>query len=182
MADDKNNKKKKYTEEEKKEFLQKTAYIPDDETLKEMGIPNVGKPTRPGASADSSGYLARRVNALDKMESDYIDNKNPKIPKDVKERKVGRFEGGNRLSNVLSGRIDDLSRIRSASEEAKDNFWRQQNKGDKGIIFNYDKDGHFIGPFGGNKEPSKKEIKPCQMALVVPCGILGPRNELFTFT
>jgi hypothetical protein len=171
MADDNNKKKaqpkQQYTEEENKKYLQRTAYIPDDETLKERGIPNVGKPTRPGASADSSGYFARRVNALERMESDYINNKKVNIPKDIKERKVGRFDAGTRLSNVESGRIDDLARIRNAQEEAKDNFWRQQDKGDKGVILNYDKDGHFIGPFGGSKEAPKKEMKPAKIVAPV---------------
>jgi hypothetical protein len=120
MADD-NKGKKQYTEEENKKYLQKTAYVPTNETLKERGIPDVGKPTRPGASADSSGYFARKVNALEKMESDIINNKKTRIPDEVDKRKVGRFEGSNRLYNVTSGRTDALAKVRSANTEARDN-------------------------------------------------------------
>jgi len=147
--------KKKYTEEQKK-YLQHQGSIPSPETLKKKGIPLVGPPIRKGASADSTGYFAKKVDDLEKMERGVIREMNnskapkTKISKEVSDRKLSKFDEF--AHKYLTSQPKVLSKIRDAQDEAKDNFWRQGDKGDKGVIFNYDKDGHFVGPKSTDKK------------------------------
>lgn len=138
--------KKEYTEEQKK-YLQNQGHVASPETLKKKGIPLVGPPIRKGASADSTGYFAKKVDEYDKMESNYINKKKQNIPKEITNRPKSKW------NDTMSGTPDGiLGKIRDAGEEAKDNYFRQGNKGDKGVIFNYDKDGHFVGPKSSDKK------------------------------
>lgn len=167
MADD-NNKKKEYTKEQKK-YLQKTAgqAIVSPSSLKARGIPEVGPPIREGASADSTGYFAKKIDDLKKMQAgvfrEFRNSDAPKtyIPKEIKNRPESPI---NDLAFIQSPK-GIIGKIRSAREEAEDDYFRQSKKGEKGIILNYDKDGYYVGPFGGDKK-EKKEMKPA--AIVAP--------------
>jgi hypothetical protein len=164
MADD--NNKKKYTEEENKKRLQHMGSVQPPSFFQKRGIKDVDKPIRLGASADSTGYFAKKYDDLQKMEDSYIkelrDKKAPitKIPEEIKNRKLGKFDEF--AYKYISSQPEVLGKIRAAQAEAKDNYFRQSEKGEKGVIFNYDKDGHYVGPFGGDKE-AKKEIKPAKI-------------------
>lgn len=138
--------KKEYTEEQKK-YLQHRGSVVSPETLKKRGIPLVGPPIRKGASADSTGYFAEEIAKYKKMEKDYVNDRPVNIPKKVQERKD--WAGKDPASGTPR---HELGKIRAAKDEAKDNYFRQQNKGDKGVIFNYDKDGHFVGPKSSDKK------------------------------
>jgi hypothetical protein len=163
MADD--NNKKKYTEAENKKKLQHMGSVLPPSFFEKRGIKEVDSPIRPGASADSTGYFAKKVDDLGKMERGIIkelnNSKAPKtnIPKEVENRKLSKVDKF--AYKYLTSQPEVLGKIRAAEDEAKDNYFRQENKGDAG----YDKDGHFVGPFGGKKE-AKKEIKPA--AIVAP--------------
>lgn len=154
MADD--NNKKKYTEEENKKKLQHIGSVLPPSFFEKRGIKEVGPPIRKGASADSTLYFAKQFDKYDKMESDYINDRPVKIPQEVRNRPKSRW------NDTASGTPDGiLGKIRDAEDEAKDNYFRQGNKGDKEGIIKYDKDGYAINPFS-----SKKEIKPA--AIVTP--------------
>jgi hypothetical protein len=148
--------KTKYTEEENKKTLQHIGSVHSPEYFKKRGIPEVGPPIRKGASADSTHYFAKKYDDLEKMEKGVIremnDRKAPatKIPKEVKNRKLTKSDEF--AHKYLTSQPKILSKIRGAQDEAKDNYFRQQDKGDKGVIFNYDKDGHFIGPKSSDKK------------------------------
>ena len=149
--------KTKYTEEENKKYLQKAGgYVHSPEQFEKRGIKDIEKPIRPGASADSTGYFARKIDNLEKMEKSVIKNMNntkapaTKIPKEVENRKLSKSDEF--AHKYLTSQPKILGKIRAAKDEAKDNYFRQENKGDKGIIFNYDKDGHFVGPKSSNKK------------------------------
>lgn len=159
MAED-NNKKKQYTEAENKKKLQHIGSVLPPSFFKERGIKEVDSPIRPGASADSTHYFAKEFDKYKKMERDYLNDRPVKIPKEVQKRTD--WAGKDPASGTPR---HELGKIRAAMDEAKDNYFRQGDKGDKGVIFNYDKDGHYVGPFGGDKE-AKKEIKPA--AIVAP--------------
>jgi hypothetical protein len=147
MADD--NNKKQYTEEQKK-YLKNMEYVQSPETLKKKGISEVGPPIRPGASNDSTGYFAKKV--------DSIRNTRMGISADfmAAKRKNGIIDA---LEN--KERVNAQKKLGIAEEQAKENYLRQRNKGDKGVILNYDKNGYAINPLS-----SKKEIKPA--AIVAP--------------
>jgi hypothetical protein len=163
MADDN---KKKYTEEENKKYLQKAGgYVHSPEQFQKRGIKDIESPIRPGASADSTGYFARKVDDLEKMERSVIKNMNntkapaTKIPKEVENRKLSKSDEF--AHKYLTSQPKILSKIRAAKDEAKDNYFRQEDKARKDGILNYDKDGYAINPLS-----SKKEIKPA--AIVSP--------------
>jgi hypothetical protein len=164
MADD-NSKKKQYTEAENKKRLQHIGSVFSPSFFEKRGIKEVGPPIRKGASADSTLYFAKQYDKYDKMENDYLNDRfhktnTVKIPKEVENRKD--FFGHEPASGTYK---NELGKIRAAKDEAKDNYFRQGDKGDKGVIFNYDKNGYFVGPFGEKKE-AKKEMKPA--AIVAP--------------
>jgi hypothetical protein len=157
--------KTKYTEEENKRYLQKAGgYVKSPDEFKERGIPEVGPPIRKGASADSTHYFSKKIYDLKNMEEGVIremnDRKAPKtkIPKEVEDRKLSKSDEF--AHKYLTSQPRLLSKIRAAKDEAKDNYFRQENKGNKGVIFNYDKDGHFIGPkFSDKKMCGSKGMK-----------------------
>jgi hypothetical protein len=162
MAEDN---KKKYTEEENKKKLQNIGSVLSPKFFKERGISEVGPPIRKGASADSTRYFAKKIDDLQKMETGVIremnDRKAPKtnIPKEVENRKLSKVD--NFAYKYLTSQPEILGKIRAAEDEAKDNYFRQSNKGDKEGIIKYDKDGYATNPLS-----SKKQIKPA--AIVAP--------------
>lgn len=156
MADDNNKNKKPKTQKEihEQNRAKIRAYwgVPSIKSMETRGIKDVDTPIRPGASADSSGYFAKAWHAAKKERSDYNSNKKGYT---LAEKEKMKAKSSDDIMDYLHEKVD----------KAKEDYHRQKDKGDKGVIFNYDKDGHFIGPFGGEKE-AKKEIKPA--AIVAP--------------
>ena len=79
------------------------------------------------------------------------------IPKEIKNRPESYWD-----DTIFGSPDGTLGKIRSAKNEAKDNYFRQENKGFTLFgVQTHDKDGHLIKPFS-----SKKEMKPA--AIVAP--------------
>jgi hypothetical protein len=148
MAED--NKKQKSQQEIHEENRRRSrAYwgVPSLGMLEKRGIKDVDTPIRPGASADSSGYFAKEWHSAKKERADYLNNKKGYTLSEMKKMEA------------KSGDVMDY--LHDKVDEAKSNYHRQKDKGDKSGILNYDKDGYAINPLS-----SKKEIKPA--AIVTP--------------
>lgn len=143
MADDNNKPKKPKTQEEIHEQNRRRVRlymgIPSMKDMETKGIKLIDTPIRKGASADSSGYFAKQWH-------------------DAKADRKLAFKWSDK---------EGVDFFDKKADEAKENYHRQKNKGEKGVILNYDKDGHFVGPFGGSKEAPKKEMKPAKIVAPV---------------
>jgi len=139
MADDNNEKNRKRIH---------GWSIPSLDVLKKRGIKDVDAPIRPGASADSSGYFAKKWHEAKKERRDYLSNRTGYTLAEVERMK--------KKGETVVGYLNDKR------DEARDNFHRQGDKAKKDGILNYDKDGYAVNPLS-----SKKEMKPAKIVAPV---------------
>lgn len=148
MTDD--NKKPKTKEEiheQNRKIVRSYMGVPSQKSMETKGIKLIDKPIRPGASADSSGYFAKAWHAAKKERSDWHNNRKGYTMPEIEKMEAKSGD----VMNYFHEKVD----------KAKEDYHRQKNKMAKGLLYDYDKDGHPISPFS-----SKKEIKPA--AIVAP--------------